>query len=229
MSDGDDRHDEDAAHPTTRLVLIRHGESNATVERRIAGHRTCTGLSPLGVRQAEALRDRLSSTAELSVDVFVASNYARAIETAEILAPALHADFVVDARFGEHDPGPTLDGLTFQEYVDRYGMPDWHGDPDSVVFPGGETPAQFHRRVGAGVAALLGAHPGATIVVSCHGGVVDAVFRQVLQLPARGAFELQTLNTSLTEFLHARPERWQLMRYNDAAHLDGLPESTRAA
>jgi probable phosphoglycerate mutase len=65
--------------------------------------------------------------------------------------------------------------------------------------------------------------------VACHGGVIDAAFRGLLRLPAHGAFELQTTNTSLTELVTTRRDRWRLVRYNDAAHLAGLPaESPRA-
>jgi probable phosphoglycerate mutase len=63
-------------------------------------------------------------------------------------------------------------------------------------------------------------------VVACHGGVIDAAFRQLLNTPPIGAFALYTLNTSITEF--SRPSTGQvvLLRYNDAAHLAGLPAET---
>ena len=60
----------------TRLVLIRHGESNSTVARVIGGHRTCSGLSPLGRKQAEALAERLAGTGEIVADVLIASSFA---------------------------------------------------------------------------------------------------------------------------------------------------------
>jgi 2,3-bisphosphoglycerate-dependent phosphoglycerate mutase len=78
---------EDAA--PTRLVMIRHGESRVTVDRVIGGPRTCSGLSELGGRQVERLRDRLAETGELEATVLYASSYARAIETAEMIAPVL--------------------------------------------------------------------------------------------------------------------------------------------
>ena len=46
----------------TRLILIRHGESRTTVDRVIGGPRTCSGLSDLGRRQTERLRDRLAES-----------------------------------------------------------------------------------------------------------------------------------------------------------------------
>jgi probable phosphoglycerate mutase len=214
----------------TRVVLVRHGESDVTVRRVIGGPRTCSGLSELGVRQAERLRDRLVRTGEIDATVLVSSAYPRARETAEILAPALDLPVLVDERFGEHDPGPECDGLDFQTFLDRFGMPDWEGDPHGVTFPGGETVAEFHHRVCAALSAAIRDHRGGVLAVVCHGGVVDAAFRYLLGLPMTGSFELHTSNTSLTELVQTRPGRWRLVRYNDAAHLEGLPvESPRTS
>jgi probable phosphoglycerate mutase len=211
--------------PTT-LVLIRHGESNVTVNRVIGGHRTCSGLSDLGRQQAGRLRDRIRQTGELVADVLISSNFARAIETAEAIAPAFGSPSIeIDPGFGEHDPGPEIDGMTFEGYVERFGTPDWT-DPHVEVFPGGETIAAFHGRVGAALASTLETHRGGSIVIACHGGVVDATFRHLLRTASTGGFELHTLNTSLTEFVSAPSGEWRLKRYNDAAHLHGLPAET---
>ena len=105
-------------------------------------------------------------------------------------------------------------------------MPDWESDPHAVTFPGGETIAELHHRVGVAVHDVVAAHPGRTIVVCCHGGVVNAVLRMALRTPAVGGFELFTTNASLTELVLVRPGRWRLLRYNDAAHLAGLPAET---
>lgn len=216
----------DAAETT--LVLIRHGESNVTVDRVIGGYRTCSGLSPLGLDQAARLRDRLAATGELDVDVLIASNFPRAIETATTIAPGLaDTEIEIDDGFGEHDPGPEIDGMTFQQYVDRFGSPDWDGDPHHDVFPGGETTAEFHLRVGAAISRTVRAYAGRTIVVACHGGVVNVAFRHLLNMSDTGNFELTTLNASITEFRTTlTPGRWRLVRYNDAAHLHGLPTAT---
>jgi 2,3-bisphosphoglycerate-dependent phosphoglycerate mutase len=211
----------------TALVLIRHGESNVTVRRVIGGHRTCDGLSELGRQQVVRLRDRLALTGELTPAVLISSNFRRAIETAEAIAPSLGDPAIeIDAGFGEHDPGPEIDGMSFVQYVERYGQPDWTGDPHVDIFPGGETLAQFHLRVGETVARTLAGNLGRTVVVSCHGGVIDAAFRQLLRTTPTGGFELQTRNASITEFQLAPSGVWRLARYNDAAHLIDLPSAT---
>jgi probable phosphoglycerate mutase len=207
----------------SRLVLVRHGESRVTVNRTVGGRRTCNGLSELGRRQVQRLAERLASTGELSVDELYSSDFPRAVETAELLATALgNLPVSVEPGFGEHDPGPECDGLTFDQFVERYGVPDWESDPHGVSFPGGETVAEFQHRVGATVARTVARHPGRTIVVACHGGVIDTVLRQALRTPPTGVFELHTANASLTELVLVAPGRWRLVRYNDAAHLNGL-------
>jgi broad specificity phosphatase PhoE len=211
----------------TRLVLIRHGESNATVQRVIGGPRTCSGLSPLGRKQAEALAERLARTRELTPDVLMASGYPRAIETAEVIAPALGELAVVqDVSFGEHDPGPECDGLSFDDYIARHGMPDWDNDPYAITYPGGETAADFHHRVGAALHRVMREREGLTVVIVCHGGVIDRALRLFLRAPPTGQFQLYSVNTGITEFVLARAGLWRMLRYNDAAHLAGLPVET---
>lgn len=166
-----------------------------------------------------ALRERLQRTGELRADVLVSSPMPRARETAELIAPAFgEIPFFEDPGLCEHDPGPEYDGLTFEEYVARHGDTDWLREPYLTGFPGGETVAGFHLRALTALAQLVADHPNRTVVVVCHGGVIDAAFRGLLNLPLTGGFSLQTTNTSLTE-LERREHSWALVRYNDAAHL----------
>ena len=207
----------------TRLVLIRHGESRATAERFLGGPRSCTGLTDFGRTQALALRDRLVSGYDVNATALYASNFPRAIETAQIVAPSLGSmQVTIDAGWGEHDPGPDCDGMPFDDFIALHGMPQWDGPPDAVLFPGGETIAQFHTRVVATMKKTILLHEGKSIVVVCHGGVIDAVLRNTLQMHQTGNFELQTYNTSLTELLHVQGSKWRLVRYNDSSHLHGL-------
>ena len=208
---------------STRLVLVRHGESRATIERFVGGPRSCTGLTDHGRRQAEALRNRLSAGHDVEATALFASNFPRALETANIIAPSVGSlPVAVDSGWGEHDPGPDCDGMTYDEFIERFGMPRWDGDPHDVVYPGGETIAQFHDRVMEALRRTVRKHEGGTIVIACHAGVIDAVLRQTLHMHQTGKFELHTQNTSLTELLHVQGSKWRLVRYNDAAHLNGL-------
>lgn len=209
----------------TRLILIRHGEAVANVEKLLMSAKTCRGLSEKGRNQVERLRDRWLELPEFSADAFYASHVKRAMETGEIVAPAIGVlEMKIEPRFAEHDPGPECDGLSYEEFVSRHGNPDWEGDPYAVFFPGGETIADFQHRVGIAVQDVLREHTGETVVVACHGGVVDAVVRSALRLPQTGQISMYTKNASITEVVHDKPGRWRLIRYNDTAHLAALAE-----
>jgi probable phosphoglycerate mutase len=212
------------------LILVRHGESNATVARIVGGPTSCTGLSPLGRQQTEALAERLGRTGEIKPSVLVSSTYRRAVETAELLAPVLGGLAVEQVHdLGEHFPGAAIDGMGFEEFAKTYGMTDWDGDPFAVGFPGGETVADFQHRIGGALAELTRRYAGETIVVVCHGGVIDTAVRRFLQTPPTGHFEIHTLNTSMSEFLLVSATKWRMIRYNDSAHLAGLPRETPRA
>jgi probable phosphoglycerate mutase len=222
-----------AATATTRVLLVRHGESNATVARLMAGERACTGLSALGRRQAERLRERLAAGHEGHVDAVWSSSLPRALETAHILVTGLPevTGVRVDADWEELRPGEA-DGLRFDEIVARFGRPD-ETQPDRRWWPGAETLNEFHDRVVGAFDRLVAETAGTTSLVSCHGGVVDVVFRHVLGVPRAGRFDVWTLNTSITEFSARHPQgalptRWRLVRFNDAAHLAGLPADSVA-
>jgi len=221
---------DDAPMNDTRVVLVRHGESFATVERFIGGPRSCRGLTNHGKLQAKALGERLSRTNELVVDAVVSSGYPRARQTAEIFAPLIgHHELEIREGFGEHDPGPDCDGMTFDDFVARHGRPDFNGDPHAVMFPGGETLAQFHDRVIAAFRELERDYRGKTVIVTCHGGTIDGLLRHCLQSPSTGRFEVFTKNCSITELVRPRENIWRLIRYNDHAHLSTLLPKTAGA
>lgn len=212
----------------TRLVLIRHGESRATVDKVVGGHRGCTGLSELGVRQAEALAGRLAATGEFGrVHALLTSILPRAIETAELIAPALgwRPDAVSqDCALCELHPGE-CDGMTWEQFGAVYGDPDMRANPFVALSPGGEGLAEFHLRAGRAVSRAVGDHPGQTVVIVCHGGIIGASMARYLDLPAFGRLvHLEIDNTSITEWLvpAAGPDRPALVRFNDSAHLAGL-------
>ena len=180
--------------------------------------------------QATRLCERWEKDPEFTADVLISSQFPRARETAEIISPALGGLPVeIVEGFGEHDPGEECDGITFDDFVSRYGERDWESDPFTVGFPGGETLAAFHLRVGASISEIVHRHPDQTVVITCHGGVIDAALRQALRAPAMGGFDIWTLNTSITELQLVRPGRWRLLRYNDHAHLAGLERETARA
>ncbi|MGH9043085.1 MAG: histidine phosphatase family protein [Acidimicrobiia bacterium] len=214
----------------TRLVLIRHGESNSTVDQIVGGHQGCSGLSERGRAQAEALAVRLSSTRELTdATVLLTSILPRAIETAEIIAPAIGGLVAKqDCDLCEIHPGEA-DGLPWEEFRARYIPEDTPRSPYKAWSPGGESWATFLARVGTTLGEVALRHSGETVVVVCHGGIIEGSFAAFGNQPLRRAFDVSVENTSITEWLStdglplrsglSEDARWKLMRFNDAAHL----------
>lgn len=197
----------------------------------VGGPETCSGLSPLGFDQAARLRDRYQAGHEPAIDALWVSTMPRARQTADALNEALGLDMNVDVELEERRPGDA-DGVAWADYSDRFGDFRLLDNPYRPLAPNGESQAQFDLRVGVALNRVIEANRGSSVVIVCHAGVIDVAFRQLLHLPPTGGFWLSTKNTSLTEFATtdegAKPT-WRLLRYNDAAHLAGLPDRTVVA
>lgn len=222
----------ETAEQPTRIVLVRHGESVGQELRIVAGHDGCRGLSDRGRAQVWALRERLSTTGELGDDVVLyASVMPRAVETATILAPALgNPEVRQDCDLCEFHPGEG-DGLPWDEFDARYPRPDGAWDGDFRRVPGGDTWNEMEARVRNGIDGLIERYVGRTVVVACHGGVIVQVLLRFLSIePGHGPRAwFSPENASLTELRRAvspyddHSLDWELVRFNDAAHLAGKP------
>lgn len=211
----------------TTLLLVRHGHAAAAERGVIAGPTGCTGLSDLGRRQAEALRDRLSGAAVVAPDVVLTSVLPRAIETAAILASAFGGGSATQhCDLCELHPGDA-DGLTWDAWRKADGF-NLAQEPDRVVAPGGESFVTFAQRVRGAVQRVTTEHAGQSVAIVCHGGVIVAASLLLMgfdESVLRGGrrLGLDPANTSLTEWERDdEGGRWTLVRYNDAAHLEGL-------
>ena len=204
-----------------RLFLVRHGDAFAGFHGVIAGPAGCAGLTPLGRRQAEALREHLASSGRIRADVLLASTLPRAIETAQLIAPGLGLEIggqecdLCEVHTGE------ADGLEWAEYANRYGSFDMEAEPDRVFAPQGESWNGFHERVRGMLQRVSREYPEQTVVAVCHAGVIAASVRVLLGVPHPGTgAQLRPSNTGLTEWEHdAALDRWTLHSFNEASHL----------
>jgi probable phosphoglycerate mutase len=212
----------------THLYLIRHGESLWQAGSGVGN----SGLSPLGVRQAERLRDRLAASSEITPDVLIASTLLRARQTAEILAPAFGLSIEYDDNVQELNDGEA-ENMTMEEVEAKYGIPDYENDPFRPFAPGAEVWGQFVLRIATALDRITRQHEGKTIVIVCHGGVIDSSFTYFFDLPALRLPHTHywTHNTSITYWRKDYPETraplWRLVRYNDDMHLRDLDAPVR--
>ncbi|MEI8308489.1 MAG: histidine phosphatase family protein [Chloroflexales bacterium] len=217
----------------THLYLIRHGEAEANIKPIVAGMKGDIGLTPRGRSQAEHLRDRLARTHEIAADVLIASTLPRARQTAEIIQPALGLPIIFDDTVQELYIGEA-DGMSNTEAWAKYGTPDFDAAPLRPIAPGGESWGSFTLRVATALTRITSEHAGKTIVVVCHGGVIDNSFIHFFQMPGMvlPPTDFHTRNTSITHW--ERVDRrgrqlWRLNSYNDIEHLHdiGAFESVR--
>src|ERR1700759_3124504 len=203
------------------LILVRHGDAHAGFHGPIAGPTGCAGLTDLGRRQAEALRDYLRVSGRIRADVLMASVLPRAIETASIIAPGLGLDLSIrDCDLCEVHTGEA-DGVDWSEYNDRFGSFDMEAEPDRVFAPGGDSWNSFHLPARPTFERLAREHEDQTVVAVCHAGVIMASMRLLLGIPdLHTSAHLRPTNTGLTEWEHDRATgRWLLRSYNEAVHL----------
>ena len=214
----------------TRIVLVRHGQSQAQDRRFVGGHDGCTGLSDLGRRQVGALAGRLAESGELAgTTALYASVMARAVETAQLLAPALGTlEVRSECAFCESHPGTEADGLSWDEFNQRWPLTAEEWTPRTRRDPGSESYEEMRARVTGRLDALVERHEGETVVVACHGGVVMHSMSRWLELDPVGRrtrARLNPVNSSITEWrLAEHPYEGsgvELVRFNDHGHLRG--------
>ena len=209
----------------TRIVLVRHGEAECNLSRVVGGVKGCTGLTDLGRRQVAALADRLYESGELrGATALYSSVLPRAVETAERLrpvvgpGPAALGPVLERCDLCELHPGES-DGMSWDDVVDVFGVPDWDRDPDAPLAAGGESWSGFIVRAADAVRGLARRHPGELIVAAVHAGVIEACLISFLGVPAdvyrRGW--VHVVHASITEFAWVPDEdRFILLRFNDA-------------
>ncbi|HKH87628.1 MAG TPA: histidine phosphatase family protein [Acidimicrobiales bacterium] len=207
--------------PGSRIVIVRHGEAASNADDIVAGHLSCKGLTDHGRSQVAALANRLRRTGELDgAAALYSSVLRRAVETAEILAPALGGlEVHQTCDLCERHVGEA-DGMTWAEYEARYGEMKPPYDPARPMAPGGESWVEFLDRAEAALYEVIARHPGELVVIAGHGGIVGASLVRFLGLADHGAdVRGHADNSSMTEWAWTGA-RWWFVRYNDAAHLD---------
>jgi broad specificity phosphatase PhoE len=162
----------------TRLLLLRHGQTELSVERRYSGHGD-PELTPLGHAQAAGAAARLARVPDVAA--VLTSPLQRARQTAALVAEATGAPLHVRERLIETDFG-AWEGLTFAEARARDPQlhAEWLGS-EEVAPPGGESFATVGRRIEAERAELVKEYPGATLVLVTHVTPIKMLLRDALQ------------------------------------------------
>jgi len=202
-------------HATTTL-LLRHGQTPLSAERRFAG-RGDIPLTETGKRQAAAAAARLAARG--GIDVIVSSPLRRARRTAEAVAEATGAPVIVDDDLVEADFGK-WEGLSFAEASAQSPdeMTAWLASADAAP-PGGESFAAAARRVLGALDRLLAAHPDRTLVLVSHVTPIKTLLCRALLAPPAALFRIHLDVASLSEVDWFADGPALVRSMNDTAHL----------
>lgn len=210
----------------TRICLVRHGETAWNAERRLQGH-TDIPLNDTGLAQARATAESLSSQ---RFDAAYSSDLTRARQTAAAIAERCGLAPTLDARLRERHYG-SFQALTYDEARARFPE-DYHRfetrDPDFRFPQGGESLLEFAGRIGTTLEGIARSHPGGTVLIVTHGGVLDIVHRLATGKPL-GAPRDFTIPNAALNWIGWRDEAWSLIAWAEQAHLgralDELPNA----
>ncbi|WP_210609209.1 bifunctional RNase H/acid phosphatase [Streptomyces rhizosphaericus] len=208
----------DLGTPAT-FVLLRHGETPLTPEKRFSGSGgTDPALSDVGRHQAERVAAALAARG--TIQAVVASPLRRCRETAEVVARRLGLDVRVEEGLRETDFG-AWEGLTFAEVKERYpdDLDAWLASTEVAPTGGGESFAAVTRRVALTRDKLIARYPGRTVLLVTHVTPIKTLVRLALGAPPESLFRMELSAASLTAVAYYGDGNASLRLLNETAHL----------
>lgn len=200
----------------TAMVLLRHGETPLSGERRFSGIGDAH-LTEAGEAQARAAARTMGLRGDIAA--IVSSPLPRARRTAEIVAETLGIPVNEDTDLRETDFG-AWEGLTFAEVRDHWpdALGTWLEDATAAP-PGGESFAATAERVARARDALLRSHPARGVLVVSHVTPIKTLVRQALLAPPSALYRLH-LDVGCVSEIDWYPDGPAVVRaLNDTSHL----------
>jgi ribonuclease H / adenosylcobalamin/alpha-ribazole phosphatase len=201
----------------TRMLLLRHGQTALSVQRRYSG-RGNPALTDLGRRQAEAAAEYIARRG--GVAAVITSPLQRAYDTAAAVAKALKLDVIVEDGLIETDFG-AWEGLTFAEAAAR--DPELHANwlrDARVSPPDGESFASVQRRVRRVVDRIIAEHGGKTVLTVSHVTPIKTVLQLALDAGPSVLYRLHLDLASLSIAEFYPDGRASVRLVNQTAYLD---------
>ena len=202
---------------TTRFCLVRHGETDWNVERRLQGH-TDIDLNVRGFAQAEQMARALQKM-NLQFDVLYTSDLQRAAKTAKEIERLFNASALVSPALRERHLG-ALQGLTTDEAPMR--EPElWKSHLSRNIeenLRDGESIQQFADRIKTALDQIRTKHLGKTILLVSHGGALDMMYRVASKQALDAEKAVAVPNASLNWISHDGAS-WKVDSWADTSHL----------
>jgi probable phosphoglycerate mutase len=200
----------------TRILAIRHGETTWNVDGRIQGQLDVP-LNEMGRWQVHRLA---LAVADEDIAAVYSSDLLRAFETAQAVARGSGDPIVTDTGLRERGFG-TFEGLSYAEINARWPEMGerWRRRDPSFGAPGGETLSDFYARSIATATRLAARHPGQTIALVSHGGVMDCLYRAATRVALDAPRSWPLGNAAINRLLYT-PQGFTLVGWSDTYHLD---------
>jgi probable phosphoglycerate mutase len=201
---------------TTRLCIVRHGETAWNAEHRVQGQLDVP-LNAIGQAQALAASRVL---AREKFDAIYSSDLTRARQTAEPTAGRLSLKVLFEKDLRERHYG-IFERLTYAEVKVRF--PEDYArfesrDPE-YAFRTGEALKDFFARSVAAISRIADENRGKSVLVFTHGGVLDMMYRHISGLSISAERDFGIPNTGLNR-VELSAAGWQVRAWADIAHLE---------
>jgi broad specificity phosphatase PhoE/ribonuclease HI len=209
---------QDSPAPPTTMLLLRHGQTPLSIEKRFSGTGDPT-LTGLGRAQAAAAAARLATSA---ATVIVSSPLSRARQTAQLVADVLGLEAEVEEGLRETDFGD-WEGYTFGEVREKWPreLDAWLAST-AVAPPFGESFDATTIRVRQARDRVLARHGGKTVVVVSHVTPIKTMLRIALDAPPAALYRMHLDLACLSEVQWFADGPAVVRSLNDTHHLDGL-------
>ena len=200
------------------IVIVRHGQTTANRDGIIQGHMN-SQLDDLGMAQAQTVAKRLQHE---HFDAAFYSDLDRASNTAQAILqyhPGLPAQATAELR--EWNLG-VLQEQSYKNMPSEYQkLVDFlRSSEDVPPIPGGETIEEFQQRISEFMEDLAKKYAGKRILLVSHGGVIQRMLRHTVGKMMNGNFRPACDNTSISIFRKRLDGCWQMITWNDTAHLN---------
>lgn len=198
------------------IYLVRHGETEWNVERRIQGH--CdSSLTEEGIKQAAAVAQRLKYE---HFDAVYSSDLGRALATAQyIMQYHENQQLIQDNRLRERNFG-ILEQLDHETIANRYPAESAlleNRDAEFVII-NGESKLQMLDRALAFLRELQQQYTDGKILCITHGGLINVILRHTLQISMEAERRFLLPNTGINILVFA-DEKWMVKTVGDVSHL----------
>ena len=201
----------------TTLLLIRHGQSRANLERVFAGNYDAP-LTQLGLKQAEKTAEFIAEN--YKVDCVYASDLIRAFETVKTVAKTLNLPITPNNGLREIRAGE-WEALPFDDIVIKF--PEeykiWKEDIGNSSCPNGESVKMLGERVMATLTAIAEENDGKTVAIATHATpirVSQTLIEHGNLEPMQGIGWVS--NASVTEIIY-NSGKWTLGKVGQDSHL----------